>query len=128
MRENEGQFLQPPEDRSDEFFGAPPAPPSESGETAPVTAHGLLDDDNMIPPVDLTVAANDGAEAAAPDAPLRTNGIANPEDATETPAAEEANDQAGAGGRRRPKKRPPPPTFSDSDETETIPPIPDPQP
>ena len=128
MRENEGQFLQPPEDRSDEFFGAPPAPPSESGETAPVTAHGLLDDDNMIPPVDLTVAANDGAEAAAPDAPLRTNGIANPEDATETPAAEEANDQAGAGGRRRPKKRPPPPTFSDSDETETIPPIPDAQP
>ena len=127
MRENEGQFLQPPEDRSDDFFGAPPAPFSESGETAAAPAQGLFDDDRwLVPPVDVTVAANNvGAEAAAPDAPLRTNGIANPEDAVETPAVGEADGQAG--GRRRPRKRPPPPTFSDMDETEIAPPIPDAQ-
>ena len=126
MRENEGDFLQlqPPEDRSDDFFGAPPP---ELGETAPATAQGLFDDDNIVPPVDVTAAANnDGATAAAPDAPLRTNGIANPEDAIETPAAEEGEGQAG--GRRRPRKRPPPPTFSDSDnETDIEPPNPDAQ-
>ena len=126
MRENEGRFLQLPEDRSDDFFGAPPAPPSDAGEIAPITGQGLFDDDNMVPPVDVTAAANEGPAAAAPDAPLRTNGIANPEDAAETPAVEEADNLAG--GRRRPRKRPPPPNFSDSEETETAPPIPDAQP
>ena len=128
MRENEGGFLQLPEDRSDDFFGAPPAPPSDAGEIAPITGQGLFDDDNMLPPVDVTTAADEGPAAAAPDAPLRTNGIANPEDAAETPAVEEVDNLVG--GRRRPRKRPSPPTFSDSEETETetAPPIPDAQP
>ena len=51
MWENEGHFLQPPKDRSDDFFGAPPAPPSELGETEPATAQGLLDDENIVPPM-----------------------------------------------------------------------------
>ena len=44
----------------------------------------LFDDENIVPPVDVTAAANnDGATAAAPDALLRTNGIASPEDAAQ---------------------------------------------
>ena len=35
--------------------------------------------------------SNDGAETAVPDAQLGTNVIANPEDASENPAVEEAD-------------------------------------
>ena len=64
--------------------------------------------------MDVTAAANnDGATAAAPDALLRTNGIASPEDAAQVGEGQ-------AGGQGRPRKRPPRPTFSDSDSEKDI--------
>ena len=114
MREDVGSLMQPPENISDNWFGTPP--PSAVGETVPTA--GLFED--VIPPVEVTAANIEASEVVAPDAPLRTNGIANPEDALETPAVEEDTE---AGGRRRAKKRPPPPLFSESDLDETERPV-----